>query len=542
YEVGEGEKKIMNYIKAKLIEKKGKILVYSPDADVILLCMLLDLKDNYILRYDPMQDKTSLINVNVLKENISYYVKEELDSKEKDKNKNIQKIINDIVLLSVFFGNDFIPNIVSINVKDGFKNIIDAYIKTKKKENDNLVTYKNDTYHLNLDFLKKVIYNLLPVENDFIENNNVYNKYIKAGSIKNVFSDLNITMESIEKIVNEFKRDYGNLCNDIKNNANLGRYLVDTEFMDHLKKCIDINYNGSTVNVSNLSNQELLSAIKKYYTKTQKFPRLFLSLNTYSKSIDDRYHRMQIDKMQKELRRPLNNYEKEKYKFDNMTDHYQTKFNAFRLDLSKKGVKKYYRKYFDVELSYNDDKLDSASKSIMYDYLQGLVWVFEYYYNDLTYVNTWCYMHEKAPILKHLSLYLNKIDESDLNNITKSLKKYQVTDLDKYFNPIIQLIYVSPMNSKTIKLLPENYQELINSKPKELSKFFINTKKVVSNLKETKESANMDCRSIRYFNKCLLKEIQKPTRSDDKLFIEIMNNVKPNDESKKRSRNNFPEY
>ncbi len=53
----------------------------------------------------------------------------------------------------------------------------------------------------------------------------------------------------------------------------------------------------------------------------------------------------------------------------------------------------------------------------MHDYLEGMLWVFDYYYNDPSYINRWYYEHERAPLLKHFVQFLENIDINYFDNV-----------------------------------------------------------------------------------------------------------------------------
>jgi 5'-3' exonuclease len=261
-------------------------------------------------------------------------------------------------------------------------------------------------------------------------------------------------------------------------------------------------------------------------------------LNTYSKSIRDQYHQNKI----KEKR--YNDYEKEIYRFDHMLDEYYIKFNAQPLKLTKDKIDDYYRTSFGIELFDKNKKLTKEADQLMHDYLEGMLWVFEYYFNDPSYISEWYYEHERAPLIRHFVLFLDGINTEYFDDVTNGLDKYHVKKLENYFNPIEQLIYVSPMTDDVIKLLPSNYQKYIKSDHLDpfLANYFIDIKEIVNQLWNEKISKDVDCRGIIFFNKCFLKSITKPTRADDKQFLKAIRKVKPTPVSIRRSKNTIPDF
>lgn len=542
YEIGEGEKKIVNYINKYLANTNESVMVYSPDADVILLCMLLPVSKLYMLRFNQQADGNiyDLIDIKMLKNNISYYINNNPNSSKE--NFDIDRINRDLVCLSTLFGNDFVPKIETLNVKKGFQNIMDMYLKT-------LVDFKHKKYYLvkgsaeakyriNLTFLKNIIKNLLPEEDDFIKHNNLYTQYVSVGQIKNVFKDTDINSESLVPVFNAFRQEYENLKHVIRQNGNMTYYETYDQFMGYLKKAINITEDGNPINTTYLSNKDMIRVLRKYFHKYRDFPRLNINLNTWSHSITDYIHK------QRTKVPDMNNYKKELYKFEHMLDEYYTKFNAQPLILTKNKIPDYYKTYFNVQLLDKAGNLTADATEAIGDYLEGIVWVFEYYFNDTSYVNKWYYKHERAPLLRHLSMLLDKINPEYLDNIYDKLQKYHVKNLDTYFNPVEQLMYVSPMTDEIIKLLPPNYQEYMESSNVNpfLRQYFISTKKIASKLYTEKVSCDMDCHSIPYLNKCLVKTITKPTADDDRLFLKAVRKIKPSTVSDRRSQSVQPEY
>lgn len=540
YEIGEGEKKIVNYVNKYLTNTYDTIVIYSPDADVILLCMILPVHSIYMLRFNQQTLLYDIIDIHLLKDNISYYINNNPEySKEKF---DIGNINNDIVCISTIFGNDFVPKIETLNVKRDFQTILDAYLKTLLKLKDKnyyLIKKKDNKYYLNFTFFKNLLIYLLPQEDDFIKHNKMYNEYINFGQIMNVFNYLNIDKENIVSVFDNFRNEYNQLRNLIKNNGNFSYFETNNEFMSSLKKSLNIIIDNQVVNTTYLNNKEMIELLKKYYRTNHDFPKLNINLNTYSRSISDPYH----IKMLKNLGID-DAYNKELYKFRHMLDEYNKKFNAQPLDLSSNNINNYYKKYFDIDLYTKNNTLTTDTKQLMFEYIQGILWVFNYYFNDPSYINKWYYKNERAPLIRHLLMYLESINLEQFNNIMINLDKYEVDNLNKYFNPLEQFIYVSPMTKEVIKLLPLNYQEYISSDNLDpfLKLFFINIEFIVENMWDDTIYKDIDCHNIVFFNKCLIKSINKPSKIDDKEFLKAINRVKPNEQSIKRSQVYMPNF
>jgi 5'-3' exoribonuclease 1 len=124
---GEGEHKIMDFLRfskgAQLFPPSTTHCVYSPDADVILLTLALDLPYVAIVKEDTSQlpsfswtasstfrkaggPQFELVLISILREYLEAEFAEELREVAGSK---VQDVIDDFVLLMAFIGNDFLP-------------------------------------------------------------------------------------------------------------------------------------------------------------------------------------------------------------------------------------------------------------------------------------------------------------------------------------------------------------------------------------------------------------------------------------------------
>ena len=120
---GEGEYKIINFIKLYqdlFINKK--IIIYSPDSDMILLSSILS-NDINIIRYDQQQNQDFFLSTEIFKLLLTEYI---VDSKKAITNQNI---VNDIIFIFTIFGDDFLPKLESIQVNTHYEKVLDIYKK-----------------------------------------------------------------------------------------------------------------------------------------------------------------------------------------------------------------------------------------------------------------------------------------------------------------------------------------------------------------------------------------------------------------------------
>lgn len=134
---GEGEQKIIRYISNNKL--KGKIIIKSEDADVILLSVGLK-RDDQTLIYRTNMFTDSLDYINGFKNyflNVNIFVNQLLQIISSDK-------LDDFVCVSSILGNDFIHHIETISIlNDGFNELLLALATLDEKIIvDNNINYK----------------------------------------------------------------------------------------------------------------------------------------------------------------------------------------------------------------------------------------------------------------------------------------------------------------------------------------------------------------------------------------------------------------
>ena len=175
-ENNEGEKKIIDYINQNEID--GNICIFSPDADLILLTMILKNKNlkKFVLRNDQQRsDKIinmfdsfyDLTDINQLEKIIFEYFDNQRLSKT--------KVINDIVFIFTIFGDDFLHKIDSFDVRNDIKLILDIYKNFIKKQN--YILLNEEIKQINYKNFKMFLEVLIKYENNLIKRNYMNKKF-----------------------------------------------------------------------------------------------------------------------------------------------------------------------------------------------------------------------------------------------------------------------------------------------------------------------------------------------------------------------------
>jgi 5'-3' exonuclease len=138
---GEGEHKIMNHIREKIENlQNNQIIIYGLDADLIVLSLgiLENISANiYLLRDNPMTGESSYLNINKVLDKFNEEINRfTLIDNSLDKS----YYLNDIIFISYFLGNDFLPRLPSINIKkNGGDILLEIYIECYNKHLTKLI-------------------------------------------------------------------------------------------------------------------------------------------------------------------------------------------------------------------------------------------------------------------------------------------------------------------------------------------------------------------------------------------------------------------
>lgn len=176
HEEGEGEYKIYNYMTQNKITKDS--IIYGLDADLIMLSLLNEtnihlLREPLFLEVDDKQPFLYL-SINKLKESIKLFYD---DYFPVDK----ENLIKYYVFLSFLLGNDFIPHISFISIKNNsIEELLKFYKNISNELNENILIIENKKklhYKINYNFLIELFHRLSKIETEKLIY--ITNKYYK---------------------------------------------------------------------------------------------------------------------------------------------------------------------------------------------------------------------------------------------------------------------------------------------------------------------------------------------------------------------------
>lgn len=151
---GEGEHKIMSYIRDTDKESRGKRhCIHGMDADLILLTLLTSMPHFSILREETnikneRTERFLLFHSHILREYIC------LEMKIHIRDAAVPSIINDIVLVMNLFGNDFVPG--AFNIVESFDRVLEIYGRQYRKHRSHLHQKGVINWRVYLEFLKEL--------------------------------------------------------------------------------------------------------------------------------------------------------------------------------------------------------------------------------------------------------------------------------------------------------------------------------------------------------------------------------------------------
>ena len=218
-EIGEGEHKMIHYIKKNELNlDNGGDVIYGLDADLIMLSLTTEERNIVLMResQDFGQNQSSskvpfkYLDINNLRDGIYDTLGYKTD----------QNVINDYVFMCYLLGNDFIPALSFLKIKEG---AVDVLVECYKKvvnnpdiTNHSVIYKENNKYYVNVDLLTNLMFALKNKEDEMfsyvIENyNNALPRPQKnfntiMQNIKNYNPQLT-TKEIQERAVREFSLD-----------------------------------------------------------------------------------------------------------------------------------------------------------------------------------------------------------------------------------------------------------------------------------------------------------------------------------------------
>ncbi|KAL4436223.1 hypothetical protein ABPG74_018207 [Tetrahymena malaccensis] len=414
---GEGEHKIINfmhqYCSSQDYDPTTTHCIYGADADLIMLGLSTHIKYVSILReemkFQPpvsraaKRDRESIsfqmIYLNIVREYMELEYKM-LWKKVKNLEFNIERVIDDFLLICCFIGNDFLPRLYCFNIREGQFEILIQIYKDYLVEADQ---YLNDNGHINWVGLQQVIQRIAEVELEFIGD--------KASDITKEYKRRIRHQSDKDQEIGDDEVPGAKKGNDKKNSSSESD--DDDDFEDE-----DEDDNDDDICDDNDESDQEINDQKNQVTFQQKFDKNFEE----KKKEEDR-----VIKKEKDFINDLQeNYKKDK--FLGKSFYYQQKLN---LD---------FKNFEDIKT------LDL----LITKYLEGLQFVLLYYYQGCP-SWSWYFPFYYAPMTSDISLFLNYK--------AQHLSQEIVFDLSEPYPPMKQLMCI--IHPENANLLPKPFAQLL---------------------------------------------------------------------------------
>jgi 5'-3' exonuclease len=486
--IGEGEKKIIDDIINN--DFSGNYMIYSPDADMMILSMIVTTKINknnniYILRYDDNIDKYDVFHTNKLCNDIHNYISSQIPNKILIKD----NLIADLNLIFTIFGNDFLHKIDTINISKDFENIINIYIYyLLKNKNDYLyilIKNNNNKYHIYFKNYKLFMRHLQDIEYNLFADTELQIKYRNYNYLKKILKPLCYdTKYTNLEFLNKGIITYTDMYNIIKNTI-----------LNIIYKCNkgEIDYETLPIIINNKLNKVLYNFSREYSSYTiNNFIRIFklieynisehiplwkilfnniyiknnflkihfpnnLHLIEYDLTTDNKFHTERIKNNRISDKMEIEKYDIEIYAFENILNDYRNILYVDKNNISTPQLKIINRNY--IYYYCNTDKYKQYYNNLNFknediekiceDYHLGINWMINYYYNNSEYMSKWFYKYNKSPLLIDYYNYLVKLDENKKKEFKDKISQNKIKKED-YMNSIEHYIYITPINNLKI--------------------------------------------------------------------------------------------
>jgi 5'-3' exonuclease len=562
-EFGEGEKKIIENI--RLNNFGGNYVVISPDADMIILCLI---QRNYfnkkkidnkfqIIRENIKNNSIDVIDINKLYDSILNYILKRIEQSELNNFEiNNERIIDDICVLLTLFGNDFIPKLRGLNMKNGFNIIFEVYVRhlTRTRNRYKYITFEEENvYKINYDNLNSFLYKIAENEHKLFLETYASMNYKNYGYINSCFSQnngspyfydkLNIYVHGFNKLMSHL---IANKKNDLVNGEGVYEQLLlkysDSEmFITELLAFEANNFEFIDIEDKKYKCIELINKIINEI-KTYGYYRNKLRFHLYSHTINDKYHQKILMENMDHPSMLITDYDYHIYKLENKLDEYYHIFNSeidnqlgsidilnhngfYKLIIDnqiEKNKEIYYQEKLNIKNTGDMNKLCSA-------YISGMFWTFDHYFNknnqneNRKYISTWSYDYISSPCIKDIINYMDQASNRNklLNNIFFSVNNYKsiyYSPIHLFPNELEQYIFITPYEKLKNKV-PEKYLEKLKKE-----NFFMDLDEIVIDILDGKASNHIDCGKSFYLNKCSLLKMNKITCNEYmKMIINLRN-------------------
>jgi 5'-3' exoribonuclease 1 len=444
---GEGEHKIMEYIRQAKAQPEYdpnvRHCLYGLDADLIMLGLLSHDPHFCLLREEVTFGRQSkkkkelehqnfyLMHLCIVREYLELEFQEVKDNKALGFAYDMERIIDDFILMAFFVGNDFLPNLPNLHINEG---ALALMFQKYKEILPGLGGYINEEGVINLKRLEVLLDTLSDVEHRFFEAEYQDAKWIQAKKRDEGVSE----SSKPGKVVKTMTPAQKNILKQVKK-----YFLAPANKDTTTRQPLDLSPTlpaGDRKFVQQLAADLHLDWSTKEDEEGNRFIQLAFPNTTDGEPEDEE----SIDATARVLKRYDNARVEEATPEEaqqQLRKRYDEKFVEWK--------EKYYQEKFQWGLN-NDEGLRQLTEN----YVQGLQWVLYYYYRGVA-SWPWFYQYHYSPMI---------------SDVKRGLKVDMNFQLGQPFHPYEQLMGVLPDRSK--KIVPTVYHELMTSKDSPIIDFY----------------------------------------------------------------------
>ncbi|KAI1796936.1 exonuclease II [Ganoderma leucocontextum] len=456
---GEGEHKIMEYIRLSRAQPdydpNVRHCLYGLDADLIMLGLLSHDPHFCLLREEVKFGPASKSKGNKSLDSINFYLlhltlmREYLDLEFHDIEPvlpfdySLEHVIDDFILLAVFVGNDFLPNLPDLHIhENGLEKLFDVY----KKALPSLDGYLNENGVINTKRLQVILDEMAEWEKEVFEKEYADINWYKGKQAKHV-KEMELGRKRSKLVLTTSQR---RIFDQVKKFVLERRKLPVAQQASHRPLTMVNDFPAADrAFIARLAGDLHLSVAWDDYDEedrnlvTWRFPGELAEPfpekgNGKTEDNEEEWEDEDDEESRAAVDRVLNKYGKAKVMEDDKEGDFDARYESSikeKMDEWKRG---YYKGK--LEISY-DDPTDMGD--LVYRYVEGMQWVMHYYYSGVA-SWSWFYNYHYAPRI------------SDLKGVDGMSFEF---DLGRPFRPFEQLMGVLPEASK--ELIPVPYRDLM---------------------------------------------------------------------------------
>lgn len=552
YEFGEGEKKITEHILQ--YKKSGNYVIFSPDSDTVLLSIMMSNKLNRLNIQNDFKilkktdDKIEIIYVNEVIDNLYNLLVSKLNPYRK-LNHDKLNILDDLIGLFTFFGNDFLPRIESLNIRNGLEVLCTIYARNLsfcRSKYPYLLFIENNITKLNINVFIELINKITESEDKLLFDKYMSTEFKNFNYLLNIFGFNEYTPFFIDKL-NRYSHGFNKLVRYIKMNpdktSNEIYINIIEKFSDKTEwKRIFMEIENKDKIYGEICVIDMLEIIMNHIKENKKY-KLGLKLIRNTENIFDRYHQNNIQENMSHPKIAISSYDIDIYKFDKKIDQYQN----ISLEIDEK-IGLVDLKYKDNEYKIHTDRNIIIKKDFFYanilqlkeneinlfieEYLRGFLWVIDFYFNktnrlvNINNISIWSYTYTHSPYFKEISKYLTSTSNifgvftKLFRNISDINGDYYVSS-SHYINTFEQYLYITPKHILKNNV-PEIYKDILVDEIifTNIDPFYEKIKNGEKNLIETYDVKSLNKANIIGFRKPLYIDFMEKI-----IFLRTLNEI-----------------